>query len=97
MYYVHYRADGTEAVIGSLKKIPPLSDLQKYVGGYVSILKMPNGDTLYCNDEGKLEGLPVNDKATAIFKELFPKEKYPINNDELIVGDVLYAKRELAK
>lgn len=41
------------------------------------------------NDNGKLDGMPVNEEASKIWREWYPIEKYPHNNDEMIVGDVL--------
>lgn len=71
-----------------------LAEMQKLVGGYVEYVDLPNGDRLIVNEEGKLSGLPVNENATAIFKKLFPIAQYPLNNDEVIVGDALFMERK---
>jgi hypothetical protein len=72
--------------------------LQKFVGGKIEIVELPSGSAIYLNEEGKLEGLSKNEKATEIWKSEYPIEKYPVNNDELIVGNVLiFTKKEHEK
>jgi hypothetical protein len=51
---------------------PELKTLQKLVGGYIEVV--PHFKTLYgkpcvayCNEEGKLNGLPINHGATALW------------------------------
>ena len=57
----------------------------------VQIVPLPSGKSIVINEEGKLIGLPVNKAATAEWKNEYPIEKYPMNNDELIVGNALIA------
>lgn len=71
-----------------------LKELQGFVGGTIDVLMFPSENVMYVNDNGKLEGLEKNEKATEIFKKEFPIETYPNNNDELIVGDVLVMTKE---
>lgn len=67
-----------------------LKELQEIVGGTIDIQKLPEYDAmLVVNDNGKLEGLPRNEAATRIWQDNYPIEKYPYNNDELVVGTVL--------
>jgi len=54
---------------------------------------MPSGLSMILNDNGKLEGLEKNNKATDIWKKEYPIEIYPLNNDQLIVGDVIIIGR----
>ena len=82
------KTDGTEKVITPKKRFT-LKQLQTFVGGSIDIQSLPDGREIVLNDEGKLIGLPINDLATKIWKEQYPIEKYPFNNDGLIVGDVL--------
>lgn len=72
--------------------------LRGFVGGTIDIepLREYKGTAqtkgqyvIVVNDNGKLNGLTVNEKASAIWREAWPIEKYPHNNDGLIVGDVL--------
>lgn len=41
-----------------------LSQLQALVGGYIQVVPMPDGRSLYIHEEGKLEGLEYNEAAT---------------------------------
>lgn len=71
------------------KKSFTLEEMQAFVGGNIEIITLPSGKVLVVNEEGKLNGLPKNEHATEIWKEEYPIEKYPHNNDSLVVGDVL--------
>ncbi len=43
-----------------------LADAQAFVGGYVESLRVPYNGQLLCNEDGKMRGLPVNPRASAI-------------------------------
>lgn len=65
-------------------------ELKEFVGGMVEIVPLPdNHGSIVVNEEGKLIGLEINQKATEFWKDEYPIKKYPINNDQLIVGDAL--------
>ena len=74
---------------GSEKEVSPkngsdfsLEELQGVVGGYIQILYLDNGELMIVNEEGKLDGLPFNKKAT----------DYVVNDGkyiDVIVGNVL--------
>ena len=57
-----------------------LDELQNYVGGLIQIVKTKDGRTMVINEEGKINELPINYKAT---------EMYKYNVFDFIVGDVL--------
>ena len=57
--------------------------------GLIEIVPLPSGKLLVCNEEGKILGFQKNEVATEMWKQEYPIAKYPHNNDELIVGDVL--------
>lgn len=62
-------------------------ELQMYVGGYIEIV--PIGQfLLIVNEEGKLNGLPYNKRATELIRL--------ISND-YVAGDVVYCEKELVK
>ena len=88
---MHIKADGSEPVKVFPKdgKIFSPKELQGYVGGLVEIVRLPSGMIMAMNEEGKLIGLPENVVATGIWKKEYPISKYPDDNDELVVGDVL--------
>ena len=84
------KTDGTITEVKPINgKSFSLKELQGFVGGIVEIVPLPSGKEMCVNEEGKLNGLPKNEEATKIWKEEYPIEKYPVNNDELIVGDAL--------
>lgn len=71
---------------GSTQDIEPkngsdfqLEELQKIVGGYIEILYLNDGRLMVCNEEGKLNRLPYNEKATRLFGLSY----------DYVVGDVL--------
>ena len=59
-----------------LKKIenkndnPTLSDAQKFVGGYVELVKVKDG-ILLINEEGKLKDKPVNVDASKLYCDTY--------------------------
>jgi hypothetical protein len=66
-----------------------LAEIQALVGGLVEVFPLGDGDIMVCNEEGKLEGLPVNVEATIIFRRTYG----PVDT---IVGDVVICRsREL--
>ena len=59
-----------------------LSEMQAVVGGYIEVLRLDNKELIVVNEEGKLMGLDVNDKATRYMKA---NSRY----DDVLVGNVL--------
>lgn len=71
-------------------------ELKGFVGGYVELCNIGNPQKLMIvNEEGKLIGLPKNTVATEIWRNTWPIDKFPFNNDELIVGDALICDSDL--
>ncbi len=60
-----------------------LEEMQSIVGGYIELVELNETDTMVLNEEGKLEGLPINIKATGLFRSHYP------NSNDIIVGNVL--------
>ena len=54
-----------------------LESAQNTVGGYVERVRCPDGTVLLVNEEGRLNGLPVNEEASAIA-------------GQMIVGNVIH-------
>ena len=69
------KVDGT---IEQMGKNPSLEQIQKAVGGYIEAVPMANGGIFYCNEEGKLLGLPNNLAANTL-----------IDFNDYIVGGVV--------
>lgn len=67
-----------------------LEELQEFVGGHIEIVFFDDKTCMVCNEEGKLNGLPINLAATAI---------YQIKKDfeDMIMGDVLICDRKKIK
>lgn len=47
-----------------------LRELQGYVGGWIELVPTEAPVSVFCNEEGKLDGLPANPRATALFNSL---------------------------
>lgn len=79
-----YKTDGTsEEVTPKNGKDFKLDELNAFVEGFIEIVRLKGGKILVINEEGKLEGLKFNDKAT----ELYQKAHGPV---DVIVGNALY-------
>lgn len=93
MRYVHVKTDGTETEVSPADgKKWSVAELQKLVGGTFDYQVIPNVKgvkAIYLNDNGKLEGQDLNNKASVLWRTAYPIDKYPYNNDGLIVGDVV--------
>ena len=91
----HIKTDGTNTKVTPKNgKTFTLRELQGFVGGTIDIQDLPNGASIVLNDNGKLEGMPKNEVVTSIWKNAYPIEDYPYNNDELIVGDILFVGKD---
>lgn len=64
-----------------------LEELQAIVGGLIQIIEINDTEIMVINEEVKLENLPLNEQATAIYQ----KQVY---DGDFIVGDVLICKNE---
>jgi hypothetical protein len=63
---------------------PTLKWYQNQVGGYIQMVILKDGSQLICDEEGKLKGYPVNQKAT--FELWFPN----FGATDELVGDVIH-------
>lgn len=89
-----YKTDSTiENVLPVNKKFFTYEELQSFVGDgdsqKIEIVPLPSGRSMVVNEEGKLVGLKMNNRATDVWRAEYPIEKYSHNNDELIVGNAL--------
>lgn len=74
------KADGTVQELESLS----LTALQTAVGGWVQAIDLSPEVSLWCNEEGKLVGLPHNPHAQILWDEAFGA------GTDFIVGDVVF-------
>lgn len=68
----------------------PLEKLQRAVGGYIETVERwteyeGHRAVVFCNEDGKLDGLPVNELATRLWHEAYP------DAGDTLVGDVVVA------
>lgn len=81
----------SDKLVETLKrdKQPTLDELQKWVGGYIEAVPyweahLGKPAVVYCNEEGKLDGLPLNQRATGLWWSVLGQ---PV--DDVLVGDVV--------
>ena len=84
-------------IIDNVKDEPTLESAQKFVGGMVQGIEFPNGDYMIMNEEGKLMGLEVNEKATKLWRDTFTKDKYLFGYDDFVVGPAILIKKDALK
>lgn len=78
-------AEGNASIIDLTADSNELLTLQMAVGGLIEPKTLASGYTLIMNEEGKLQGLPINSRATEIWLANFP------NFPDVILGDVVIA------
>lgn len=66
-----------------------LNELQGYCGGYVQAVYLHDGRVIWCNEDGKVYGLEINERATAI-----AEEAGVLLAGDYIVGNVLICKED---
>jgi hypothetical protein len=59
-----------------------LRELQAFVGGYIEVLRTPDGRWMFLNEDGKRLDLPPNHDATVMVRHL-------LMPGDVIVGDVI--------
>lgn len=57
-----------------------LEELQGYVDGLIDIVSLYDGRIMVVNDEGLLDGLPINPLATAIYQNATGVNDYILGN-----------------
>ena len=84
-------------IIDNVKDEPTLKSAQEFVGGYVEGIPFPNGDYLIVNEEGKLMGLEVNEKATKLWRDTFDNDNYITGRKDFVVGNAILIKKDALK
>ena len=79
-------------LITDKKDEPDYKAVSKFVGGMVECVQFPNGDLLLLNEEGKLMGLPVNEKASELWKDTFDNDNYVTGRNDFVVGPAILIK-----
>ena len=84
-------------IIEDSKDEPTLESAQKFVGGYVEGIPFPNGDYLIVNEEGKLMGLEVNEKATKLWRDTFDNDNFITGRKDWVAGPAILIKQKALK
>ncbi len=79
-------------LITDKKDEPDYKAVSKFVGGMVEVVSFPNGDLLLLNEEGKLMGLPLNEKASKLWKDTFDNDNYITGRKDYVVGPAILIK-----
>lgn len=66
-----------------------LEEMQKIVGGYIEIIRLNDGRLIIVNEEGLLQGLPVNIEATNILRRDHPTTQYIVGNAIVCDADMV--------
>ena len=85
--------DAEFKMIVNKKDEPDYKAVSKFVGGMVEVVTFPNGDLLLLNEEGKLMGLPLNEKATTLWRTHFTKETHAFGYDDFVVGSAMVIQK----
>lgn len=64
-----------------------LEELQRYVGGFIEAVALPNGKTMIVNEEGKLDNLPYNQRATLLGAAAGTMPGDEVMGDVLVLSD----------
>ena len=81
-------------IIENKKDEPQYKEVSSFVGGMVEAVQFPNGDLLLLNEEGKLMGLPVNEKASELWKDTFDNDNYITGRKDFVVGPAILIKKD---
>lgn len=73
------------------EKVFTLKELQAVVGGYIQMLRLPNGTTLVCNEDGIDLELPVNKDASRLVAGMYGRKT------QMFVGDILLVSESETK
>jgi len=79
-------------IITDKKNEPQYKAVSDFVGGMVECVSFPNGDLLLLNEEGKLMGLPLNEKASKLWKDTFDNDNYITGRKDYVVGPAILIK-----
>ena len=81
-------------LITDKKDEPDYKAVSKFVGGMVECVTFPNGDLLLLNEEGKLMRLPLNEKASKLWKDTFDNDNYITGRNDFVVGPAILIKKQ---
>ena len=71
MLAIQLNTDGVAVEVEIAEEGQRLKQLQDAVGGWIEAVDLSPTLTMWCNEEGKLNGLPFNSLATDLWEESF--------------------------
>ena len=77
--------NGTISMIDISNKDMLLATMQSIVGGYIEVASVINDKAVIVNEEGRIYGLPVNEKANEILRVSGNKSMDPILGTAILV------------
>ena len=77
-------------IIKDIKDDPSLEQAQKFVGGYVEMVRVNDGELLI-NEDGKTKHLPINDDASRLYEQTYGVD------EDIILGNAIYIPNILTK
>ncbi len=80
----HIKANGEVNHVESKGRTFSLEELQGFVGGLIELTRTNDGRDMYVNEEGKLNGLRLNRKATLLYRNGIAD---PIMGDAIVIGN----------
>ena len=66
-----------------------LEEMQEIVGGYIEVIRLNDGRLIIVNEEGLLQGLPVNIEATNILRRDHSTTQYVVGTAIVCDGDMV--------
>ena len=89
-YATLYTPNGGEKdIISKVRNKLSLEEMQKLVGGYIEIVRLNDGRIIIVNEEGLLQGLPVNIEATNILRRDHSTTQYIVGNAIVCDADMI--------
>lgn len=85
---LYYTSGKTESVTPQNGKIFTLKELQDFVGGWIEVGYLDDGRLMVVNEEGKVNNLPYNSRATEIYQE-------HVYRGDVILGNAVVMDAEL--
>ena len=83
MLAIKLNTDGIAEEVQLADEGSQLKQLQEAVGGWIQAVDLTDKLTMWCNEEGKLNRLPINSLATDLWEESF-------GQTDIIVGNVIF-------
>ena len=84
-----YPDKGTEDYTPKNGRTFILEEMQKIVGGYIEVIRLKDGRLMIVNEEGLLQGLPVNIEATNILRRDHSTTQYIVGNAIVCDADMI--------